>query len=71
MRCERAHLEFVSEGQGLTIGDCGLFSVGRIAIQAELAEIPERPCFLPPCPVVAGGFEGLAGKWNRIIQSAG
>ncbi len=58
MSRQRTHPEFVREGQGLTIGNRGLFSVGRIAMQAELAEIPERPCLLPPCLVVAGGIEG-------------
>ena len=57
---ERAHAEFVGQGQGLLVVGFGLRGIGGIGVGVDNAKLVQRMRLVPACLVLPGQVECLA-----------
>ena len=68
---ERAHAQFLREGEGLAVAGFGLFDLLGMAMQRNLAEEAQRIRLITSFLVGTGKIEGTGGKRARLLQAAG
>ena len=68
---QRAHAEFVGQGEGLAVVGCGRLGLRRIALRSDVAEEAQGPCLVSPFLVVPAELERPLGQGQRLLQAAG
>src|SRR5262245_15975578 len=68
---ERAHAEFLGQGEGLPVVIFYLLGLRRVAMPGEVAEESEDPRLSPAFLVLTGECEGLHGKGVCVRQVTG
>ena len=66
---ERAHAEFIRQGEGLLVMGCGLFGLRGRVLHGHLAEEPERIRLVSSLLVPASEFERLPGNAACVLPS--
>ena len=67
---ERAHAEFLGQGQGLAVVGFGLLDLGRIALRRDLAEEAQGIRLVAPS-CATGMRQRLLGEGLCLLQAAG
>jgi hypothetical protein len=65
VRHERAHAEFLSQGQGLAVIDDSLVDVRGLAMRSDLTEQPEGIRLVSTLLVIPGEVEGTLSKFEQ------
>ena len=71
VRLERAHAQFLGEGEGLAVVRGGLVDIRRLALCGDLAKEPQGVCLVPPSFVATGERQGLPGAGVCVIKTTG
>ena len=58
---ERAHAEFLGQGEGLAVVGFGLRGIRGFGVGVDNAKLMQRVCLLPACLLLPGQVERLAG----------
>jgi hypothetical protein len=64
---ERAHAEFIGEGQGLLVMGFGLLGLGRVGVSIDDAKLVQRECLVGTLFVLPGQVECLAGVLPGLL----
>jgi hypothetical protein len=67
---ERAHAEFLGQGEGLAVGGCGRLDLREIAMHSDLTEEPECIGLLSTALEVTGARQGMPGQLAGVFQAA-
>ena len=70
VRLQRAHAEFLGQGEGLLIGGLRLPNLWRVAVRGEIAAQPPGPCLVPPFLVGPGQLECTLRLVLRLLTVA-
>ena len=68
---ERAHAEFVGQGEGLLVVGCGQTDLRRIAPYGDLTEEPQRIRLVAQLLMRTGECQRLLGESLRLLQATG
>jgi hypothetical protein len=63
---QRAHAEFLGQGEALAVGLLSWLDLWRIAARADLAEEPKGPCLRATFLAVTGERQGTLCKWDGL-----
>ena len=67
---ERAHAEFLGEGECLLVVRVGLFDIGRIGVGMDNAKLVQREGLVPVCLLLPGQGERLAGVLLGLLAAS-
>ena len=70
MGLEWAHVQDVSQDQGLLIGGFGRPDLRRLALRVDVPKEPQNPRLMATFPVGQGAFERPLGKVMGLFQVA-
>src|SRR6516225_7568306 len=70
MRLERAHAQFLGEGQGLLVVGFGLCGIGGIGVGMEDAQLVQCARFAPACLLLSGQVGHGCPAWLASYGSA-
>ena len=70
MRLQRAHAEFLGQGEGLAVVGGGLVDVRGLAMHGDLAEEPAGMRLVAAARVGTGEFEEASGQRTRLVHAA-
>ena len=70
MRLQRAHAQFLGEGEGLTVVGGGLVEVWGLATHGALAEESQRMHLVAASCVGAGELKETFGERTRLVHAA-
>ena len=68
---ERAHAEFLGQGEGLAVVGCSGFDLWRLVVRRNLAEEPQGVGFVAPFLMGSGELQGVLRLGVRLVQPAG
>jgi hypothetical protein len=68
---ERAHAEFLGQGDGLTVVCCGLIDLRGIAVCRNVAEKVQGICLIATFLVGTRQLQGTPGQLGGLVQTAG
>ena len=71
MGLERAHAEFLGQGEGLAVVRFGQCALQGIAMRCNIAEEPQGPRLASPLLVRVGEIKGTIGQRDRILYATG
>ena len=70
MGLERAHAEFLGQGEGLAVGGLGLCSLGRLTSCCNVSEEVEGICLITSFLVLTGMRQSPLSVGVRFLQTA-
>ena len=67
---ERAHPQFLGQGEGLAVGGCGWLTLRGIAMRRNVAEEAQGIRLVAPLPALMGECQRTFGQGMRLVQTA-
>ena len=67
---ERAHAEFLGQGQGLLVVGFGLRDIGRVGVGMDDAKLVQRERLVPAFLLLPGQVERLAGVLPGLLAAS-
>ena len=71
MGLERAHAEFLGQGEGLPVVMCGWLDLRGGLMGGDLPEEPQGPRLVSPLLMGTGEIEGPPSELHRLLHAAG